>query len=251
VRRRVLAAFAAILLLVVGSFVLLAYVRGADERALAGVQTVEVLVVDQKIPAGTAGDQLKGMVRTELVPAKVALDGRVTDLDTLSGHVASADLQVGEQLLTSRFTTTDELQVAGTVAVPDGLQEISVLLEPQRVIGARLVAGDTVGVYLSQELQNGTKQTHGVLHHVLVTQVQGAPAPLAADAEAEAASGPPAAGAPAAALMVTLAVTARDAELVVFGMEHGTLWLSLETEGDDTSGTRVIDQDNVYVGVPR
>jgi pilus assembly protein CpaB len=51
--------------------------------------------------------------------------------------------------------------------------------------------------------------------------------------------------------MVTLAVTAKDAETVVFGIEHGTLWLSLETEGDDTSGTRVIDDSTIYVGVPR
>jgi pilus assembly protein CpaB len=34
-------------------------------------------------------------------------------------------------------------------------------------------------------------------------------------------------------------------------MEHGTLWLSLETEGDETGGTRVIDPNTVYVGVPR
>jgi pilus assembly protein CpaB len=160
-------------------------------------------------------------------------------------------LEVGEQLLTSRFTTADDLQVAGTVAVPDGLQEVSVLLEPQRVIGARLAAGDTVGVYLSQVLPDSTRQTHGVLHRVLVTQVQGAPAAPQADTEAEDPSAEPAVAPPATALMVTLAVTARDAELVVFGIEHGTLWLSLETEGDNTDGTRVIDQDNVYVGVPR
>jgi pilus assembly protein CpaB len=251
VRRRLLAACAAILLLVVGSFVLLAYVRGADERALAGVQTVEVLVVDELIPEGTPGDELEQLVRTEVVPAKVALGGRVTDLADLADRVTSVDLQPGEQLLAARFVAPDDLQAAGTVAVPEGLQELSVLLEPQRIIGSRIAAGDTVGVYLSQQLPSGTKQTHGVLHHVLVTQVQGAPALPADDAEADPASAEPAAGAPATSLMVTLAVTARDAELVVFGMEHGTLWLSQETEGDDTTGTRVIDQDNVYVGVPR
>jgi pilus assembly protein CpaB len=251
VRRRILAAFAAILLLAVGSLVLLAYVRGADERALAGVQTVEVLVVDEGIPAGTAGDQLTGLVRTELVPAKVALDSRVTDLADLSGQVASVDLLAGEQLLASRFVRPDDVQVAGTVAVPAGLQEVSVLLEPQRVVGARLAAGDTVGVYLSQVLPDGTGQTAAVLHQVLVTQVQGAPTAPDPDTEADPETASASSGAPVTSLMVTLAVTAKDAETVVFGAEHGTLWLSLETEGDSTGATRVVDPGTIYVGVPR
>jgi pilus assembly protein CpaB len=249
VRRRLLAAAAALLLLLGGSFVLLSYVRGADARALDGVRTVEVLVVDELIPAGTPGAELKGMVRTELVPAKVALDGRVTDLAGIEGRVATVDLQVGEQLLSSRFAEPGDLQVAGTVAVPDGLQELSVLLEPQRVIGGRIAAGDTVGVYLSQVLPDGTGQTSAVLHSVLVTQVQGAPS--APDAEGSTETASTTSGAPVGSLMLTLAVTAKDAETVVFGMEHGTLWLSLETEGDSTGGTRVLEPGTIYVGVPR
>ena len=54
-RRRLLAACAALVLLVAGSLVLLAYVRGADARALAGARTVEVLVVDQPVPAAPRG----------------------------------------------------------------------------------------------------------------------------------------------------------------------------------------------------
>jgi pilus assembly protein CpaB len=46
--------------------------------------------------------------------------------------------------------------------------------------------------------------------------------------------------------MVTLALTARQVEPVVFGVEHGTLWLSLEPEGADTGGTDVVTQLNVY-----
>jgi pilus assembly protein CpaB len=246
VRRRLLAAIAALILLVAGTLVLLAYVQGADARALAGTRTVEVLVVDQLVPEGTSGDELTEFVTTETLPAKAVLDGRVTDLSDLSGRVATVDLQVGEQLLKSRFARPDSLQAPGTVPVPDGLQEISVLLEPQRVIGTRLAAGDTVGVYLSQKLPDGTGQTSAVLHQVLVTQVQGAPAAPDPEADAEAA-----AAAPATSLMVTLAVTAKDAETVVFGMEHGTLWLSLETDGDETGGTRVLDPSTIYVGVPR
>ncbi|MCW2700258.1 MAG: cpaB [Blastococcus sp.] len=248
-RRRLVAASAALVLFVVGALVLVAYVRGADARALAGAQPVQVLVVDQPVPAGTPGEELAEYVRSDILPAKAAVEGRVADLAALDGLVATTDLEPGEQLLASRFEQPDQRQAAGTVQVPTGLQEVSVLLDPQRAVGGRLAAGDTVGVYLSQVLGD-LKQTHGVLHRVLVTQVQGAPAapdPAAAAGTETAASS----SAPASSLMVTLAVDAQDAETVIFGAEHGTLWLSLEPEGSETGGTRVVQPENVYGGVPR
>jgi pilus assembly protein CpaB len=245
VRRRFLAAVAALLLLVVGTAVLVAYVHGADARALAGTRTVDVLVVDTVIPAGTAGSDIAGMVRSEPVPARVALPGRVTDLAALSGRVATVDLQPGEQLLAGRFARPGDLQAPGTVAVPAGMQEVSVLLEPQRAVGGRLQAGDTVGVVVSMSADSGGGTTHAVLHHVLVTQIQGAPA-AATDNKSDpqtASSGTPA---PTQSLMVTLAVSAAQAEAVVFGVEHGTLWLTLEPKDAATDGTSVVTPTTIY-----
>ena len=242
--RRLLAAFAALLLLVVGTVVLLAYVRGADARALAGVRTVTVLVADELIPQGTTAEQLADLVRTDTVPAKTAVDGRVTDLAALAGQVATVDLLPGEQLLARRFARPDDLQPPGTVEVPEGMQEVSVLLEPQRAVGGRLAAGDSVGVVVSLTFEDGIAATHTVLHRVLVTQVQGAPAPVESTDEQEtASSGTPA---PSASLMITLAVSAAQAEAVVFGIEHGTVWLSREPDGALTGGTDVITQGNIY-----
>jgi pilus assembly protein CpaB len=238
-RRRLLAALAALVLAALGAVVLLAYVRGADARALAGVQTVDVLVVDRPVPEGTPGEELAEVVRTERLPARAAVPGAVTDLDELAGRVATVDLQPGEQLLAARFAAPEDLSVPGTVAPPEGAAEVSLLLEPQRAVGGRLAAGDTVGVHLSLD-----GQTDVVLSRVLVTQVQGAPVAVA-DGEATdtASSG---GAAPSASLMVTLGLRPEAAEAVVFGMEHGTVWLSLEPEGVDTSGTEVLTPANVY-----
>jgi len=243
VRRRLLAATAALLLLLVGTVVLVAYVRGADSRALAGVRTVEVLVVDQVIPAGTPADELAALVRAEPVPAKTAVQDRVTDLAALAGQVATVELQPGEQLLASRFAARESLQAPGTVPVPEGKQEISVLLEPQRAVGGRIAAGDTIGVYVSGSFGEDAT-THAVLHGVLVTQVQGAPAPAQPEEGTETASAGSAL--PSSSLLITLAVTAREAEAVVFGVEHGTLWLGLEPDGADTGGTDVVTPGTIY-----
>jgi pilus assembly protein CpaB len=247
-----LAAAAALVLALVGGAVLVAYVRGADARAAAGLQPVRVLVVQQPVPEGTPADQLADKVETELVPAKAAVPGRVSDLAALAGKVTTADLQPGEQLLRSRFAAPDDLRAPGTVDVPAGKQEVSVVLAPERAVGGRLAAGDTVGIYLSLTFEDGTATTHGVLHGVLVTQVQGAPAAPSTSSgssgDTETASeGTPA---PTGSLLITLAVTARDAEEVVFGAEHGSLWLSLEPDGADNAGTQVITQGNVYGGRP-
>ncbi|MDP9429871.1 MAG: Flp pilus assembly protein CpaB [Actinomycetota bacterium] len=241
-RRRLLAATAALVLAVAGAIVLLAYVRAADSRALAGVRTVEVLVVAQPVPAGTPGAKVAALVRTETLPAKAAVDGRVTDLAQLAGQVATVDLQPGEQLLAGRFAAPGDLRTPGTVAPPEGTSEVSVLLEPQRAVGGRLAAGDTVGVHVSIK---DPASTNVVLHRVLVTQVQGAPAQAQAGGEAETASSGGAA--PSASLMITLGLRPEQAEAVVFGMEHGTVWLSLEPEGTDTAGTEILTPANVYV----
>jgi pilus assembly protein CpaB len=41
-------------------------------------------------------------------------------------------------------------------------------------------------------------------------------------------------------------VSAAQAEAVVFGAEHGTLWLTLEPKDARTGGTDVITPDNIY-----
>ncbi|MCF6734418.1 RcpC/CpaB family pilus assembly protein [Blastococcus sp. KM273129] len=239
-RRRFLAAVAALALVVAGTAVLVGYVRGAESRALAGVQAVTVLVAEAPIPAGTPGSALAELVGTELLPAKAALPGRVTDLASLADRVATVDLAPGEQLLDSRFERPGDLQAPGTVPVPEGLQEVSIVLEPQRAVGGRLAAGDTVGVFVSM---TGAGTTHAVLHEVLVTQVQGAPAPPAAPADGTTTVAAPV---PSGSLMVTFAVTAAQAEAIVFGAEHGTVWLSLEPAAPDVSRTAVLTPDTIY-----
>ena len=248
--RRILAAVLALGLALVGTVALVAWVRGADARALAGVQTTSVLVVTEPLPEGTSVEDLADYVRSEPIPVKVAATGSVSDLADLADQVTIVDLQPGEQLLASRFADPASLRAPGTVSVPPGDSEISVLLEPQRAVGGRLGPGDEIGVYISMKLEgNGEDEpsrigtTHVVLHGVLVTQVQGAPAPPEKDDETKTVSS---GKTPTDALMVTLALPARDAERVIFGMEHGTVWLGLEPEGADKSGTQIITQGNIY-----
>ena len=164
----------------------------------------------------------------------------MSSLSAISGRVATTDLQPGEQVLASRFADPASLLDPDTVKIPAGLQQLSVSLDQQRVVGGHLTAGAAVGVFLSVPKDGeDPAQTHLVLNKVLVTKVDGGsstPVPEGDDAPATT---------PGSPVMVTLAVNARDAETLVYGAEHGTLWLSLEPADAVVSGTRVVIRDKV------
>jgi pilus assembly protein CpaB len=79
-----------------------------------------------------------------------------------------------------------------------------------------------------------------------VTQVQGAPAPVEPGAEGGTETASAGSAVPTSSLMITVAVTAAQAEALVFGVEHGTLWLSLQPEGARTDGGDVVTGGNIY-----
>ena len=59
-------------------------------------------------------------------------------------------LEPGEQLLASRLVDPSQRVTPGAVQVPDGMQEVTVLLPPESVVGGTLRAGDLVGLYVTQ-----------------------------------------------------------------------------------------------------
>lgn len=235
--RRTIAAIAAIVLAILGAVILIGYVSGAERRAMAGMEPAEVLVVTQPVSQGTPAEQLEQSVEVTTLPATAVADGAVQNLKEVEGLVTTADLLPGEQLLEARFAEPGSLG-SGDVDVPEDKHQVSVLLEPQRIVGGRVGPGSTVAVYASF---TDPDQTNLILHKVLVSQVQGAPAP-AEPVEGEVAAEP----LPENSLIVTLVVEAGQAERVVFAAEHGTLWLSLEPEDAPEGGTGVRTRENIY-----
>ena len=174
-RRKIIGAVAGLALASIGTFALVAYVNTAEDRALAGERTSDVLVVADKVQAGTPAADLADHVTTERLPAKAMADGAVNDLGDLRGLVTAVDLVPGEQVIADRFVAREDL---GSTDAPDGMLEVTVSLEPQRALGGMVVAGDTVGVIASFDpFQTGggatePNSTHLILHKVLVTRVQ-------------------------------------------------------------------------------
>ncbi|MFD1213514.1 Flp pilus assembly protein CpaB [Arthrobacter sp. GCM10027362] len=237
-KARVLGGIAAALLAVIGTVLLVIYVQNADRRAAAGMQPVDVLVVQKRIPAGTPVAELGKSVKVESVPSAAVPAGALAALTDQKGKVTAVELQPGEQLLTSRLVNRNAATEPGTAAVPEGKQEVTFLLEPERMMGGRLAAGDTVGVFLSFKTDDSVPSNAAVnpqlrgfkeftdmkFHKVLVTSVQQSPG-----AAGNKPAGPQqGAAASSGAAFVTLAVTDKEASQLVFAAEFGKLWLSKE-----------------------
>jgi len=266
--RRARAAAAAVLMATVGAAVLVTFVRGAEDRALAGQRLVEVLMVKERVPAGTAVADLAGRVRKERLPAKTRTDGAVADLASVDGLVTSVELLPGEQVSARRLVSPEDFgRNRGQVDVPEDLLEVTVSLEPQRAVGGVIRPGSRVGVVASfQGLDAGAdgadgapagpagrapESTHMVLHKVLVTNLQsvrsfdpgiggGGREEDAGDGQAQTAP------APSDNLLVTLALDAPSVERVVFAAEHGSLWLATEPDGASEGGTQVLTRGSIY-----
>lgn len=239
---RLMGGLAALLLAITGTVLMFNYAQAADSRAQQGLEPVEILVAQKVVKAGTPIAQLSDSVKPVSLPRKAVADNAVSSLSDFQGRVLAVDLQVGEQLLEAKLIDPSSLAAPGTVAVPSGMEEVSLLLEPQRVIGGRLSAGDTVGVFLSFKLEEkvpqdarvnpalkGVKEyTTQAFHKVLVTSVQQAP-PESSKGSASA-EGP---ALPSGSVYVTLARPDADAAKIIFGAEFGKVWLTKE-DADST-----------------
>ena len=137
-KRKVIGILAALVLASVGTIVLVSYVQSAKEKAEAGEPRTEVYVLQRDIAANTPISRIVGAVDLEEVPTSVVVDGAVTDLDDLDDDLVSAvGLQEGEQLLADRLVAAESLTRG---EVPDGLQELTIALDPERAVGGNIQA---------------------------------------------------------------------------------------------------------------
>lgn len=253
-KSRLLAGIAALVLAVVGAILVVSYAQGADARAVQGLEPQDILVVAKAVPAGTTTEALKPFLATERLPGTAIAKSALQNLDGMAGKVTAVDLLPGEQLVAERLIAPEELQTSGAVDIPEGLQEVSFQLEPQRVVGGRLAPGDHVGIFIS--LKSGgdaakpdKESTQLSIHKVLLTAVQRAPvASEAAKTASGTGSTAPAedTSLPTGSLLLTVAVDDVNASKIIYASEFASLWLSKEPLNAKDSGPTIMEGSKVY-----
>lgn len=260
-RRRLLTALLAVVLAGTGAVLLTHYVQGVDERAMAGMRRVDVLVVTRPVPEGADVAELTGSVTTKTLPATAVAVGALSTLEGAGDRVTASDLQPGEQVLDTKLVDPALLVEDQPVEVPAGLEEVSVSLERQRMLGPVLQPGSRVGVYVSLAAEGETPaKTQLVVAQVLVMAVgdtaSATPAPEGGPPVDEGTAGTGAAGGsggaaalvPAATdtVLVRLALRPADVEKILFGVEQGRIWLSHQREGSAEPRTPGMTRAEVF-----
>lgn len=262
--RRLIAIMGALILAGAGTAALVWYVQTAEERAMAGTEVVPVVVAAEPIASGTEASQLDGLVETREVPRNARTSGAIEELEEVDPDaVVDVDLEPGEQLLATRFVAQEELQAQEGYELPEGLQAVTVEVDPERGVGGEVRPGDLAGVIVSftdadlddpdAEEEEPAEEDDGdagpssgfALHGVEVLNVQGEATPPDDTVEGDTGQSRP--SQPPSSLLVTLAVDAPQAEQLVFAREFGTIWLTGQDEDTSDEGRGVVqDPEGIY-----
>lgn len=253
-KTRLLGGIAALVVAIIGTVMLVFYVQGADKRALANTETQDVYVIQKEIPVGTPTAKFGDSVIKKAVPKSAVAADSVSSLGDLGSKVSSIDFMPGEQLLATRMVDPTSLAGPGRVEVPTGLQEVTVKLPIERVVGGHLAAGDTVGMMLSfkaDDKASAPDQTSFTFHKVLVTAVQDASGTISDSSNTASQSSGGALSANKASgqnsgYLVTVARSAVDVQKVVYAAEFGTIYLSKEPSGATEGNSGVMDRGSVF-----
>lgn len=253
-RRRALTIGLAVLLAILGTAGVLAYVSHANARALAGQKAVTVLIAKSLIPSGTsaAAAQQQGLLGTETLPATSVPANAVTSITPdISSLVTDSNVQPGQLLL--RPLLVAAAQVTSGLAIPNGMVAVAVMFcVPEAVAGnvhpgAQVAVFDTIAQGSSsagnqgacsgqrQQSSNANATTRLVLPRVTVLAVGPATPPT----QSGSTTTPSAATSNTAQNdeLVTLAVDQQDAERLIVLTESGLPYLALVNASSSLSVT--------------
>lgn len=232
-KKRAIAALAAVALAAVGIVLLINYANGANDRAFEGAKLEDVLQVTETIPANTNASDLGGKVEAIRLPQSAIAKGAVKDLKDLTGLATTVELAPGEQLLLSRFAAGGAQPEAEPKSdLPKGTQEVTISMTAARAVAGSLKMGDKVGIIASYQTKEGDGVTQLIRNFVLITRIT--TAVLAADAPAD-----------GVGQLITLAVTTRDAGKIINAIEFGKVWLTKQNVDTETGKGGSISRNDV------
>jgi pilus assembly protein CpaB len=146
--RRTVLLIVAALIAALGTSMVFLYVRGADSRAEATQQPVQVLKAVARIePGETMADaQSKGKIQKDTVPRKQVLTGAVNSATGMENDVALSAIYPNEQIITAKWGDPGDQE---TLTIPDGNIAVSVNLSDTGRVAGFVSPGANVAIFSS------------------------------------------------------------------------------------------------------
>jgi pilus assembly protein CpaB len=247
---------ASAVLAVLGMLLLFVFVKGkgdpvpapVPEAANAAVGTEAVVWVykaKQEIPKGSPGLTVKPLLERQQVPRSQLLPGADADLeffiDSIDSKITASPIFANQQVTNGMFESPE---AAAAAALPPGQVAVTLILSGDRVAGIGKESDESVGIVASFANGESGAVTHLAMHKI---KIIGRPIPFGAPAA------PPTPGVPdpgtsnfLGQVQVTLAVSAPDAERLIFMNQFGIVHLIKEPATAIEANTKPIQLGNVY-----
>jgi pilus assembly protein CpaB len=238
--RRTVLLIVAALIAALGAAMVFLYVRGADSRAEASQQPVQVLKAVAVINPGEtlASAQAAGKVQLGTVPKAQVLTGAVNSTNGLGDKVALATIFPNEQIVTGKFGSPGDQQ---TLTIPDGEIAVSVSVSDTGRVAGFVEPGAKVAIFINGQDDNGKDVTRLLLAPVQVIAV--GTTTVATETNTDPAA------APTEALpktLFTLAATQDQAQKLMYGAAHGELSFGLLNSKSQVKPAPGTDAANLF-----
>jgi pilus assembly protein CpaB len=239
VGRRAALLIAAVIVAAIGTSLIYLYVKSADDRAMADVTPVKVLVARSKVAAGTpvTDAAANGAFVLQSVPRSAAVSGVVPNIDPIQGKVALTTIFPGQQILRQMFGV-GAAATSPFAALPKATMAVSFsFADPNRVAGF-VQPGSKVAVFVTGQDKNGdyTRILLPSAQVVAVGPTTVQPATSSGSANKE--------QVPRA--LLTLALSQGQAEKMIFAASKGTLYLGLLTDGSQVGPSPGANERNLF-----
>ena len=227
-KRRSILLLAAGLVAALGTALVFLYVKGADNRAEERFDTVEVLRAVAPIEQGESIDDAakNGKLALQPVAQDDLLPNHQTEIDQLSGQVATTTIYAGEQIISDKFgDAAKALASKSALDVPKGDIAISVnFTDPGRVAGF-INPGSEVAMIFNGAGDDGTVVSRVLLPQVTVLGVGSTTTTTKTTTTAEGEQ----TTSTIPQTLLTLTLSKEEAEKVAFAVSNGELVLGLRT----------------------
>jgi pilus assembly protein CpaB len=238
--RRTVLLIVAALIAALGTGMVFLYVRGADSRAEATQQPVQVLKAVSRIEPGEQISQAQaaGKIQLGTVPRKQVLTGAVNSISSLGDEVALSTIYPNEQIIAGKFGAAGD---QSSLTIPDGNIAISVTLSDTGRVAGFVSPGNEVAIF-SGSGGSGVDATRLLLPKVEVIAV-GATTVVSKTTTS-------AAGAQTTEqlpkTLFTLSVNQRQAEKVMFASSHGDLSFGLLNDKSKVTADTGVTAQNLF-----
>jgi pilus assembly protein CpaB len=216
--RRTALLTAAILIAALGTALVFWYVHDVNARSVARQQPVRVLVAKKVIAAGTTAEAAAadGALMTSVIAADSVAPGALSSITPVANEITLAPIYPGEQILAAKFGKAGD---SSALSIPDTqTMAISVSLGDAQRVDGYVVPGSAVAVYLTT-----STQTRLLIPRVEVIAIGTRTLVPSSGQNSTSTSD-----------VVTFAVTAKQAQQLIFAQASGGLYLALLTKDSET-----------------